>query len=271
MVLQRPTPQTRLHFDQALALFESVTRDHATAPEAARACYMQGSTHLFQDQLEAADLDYSRVLESFAADRNYFSKALDQRAGVRRHKLENQAAILDLRRWVKEVGSPPEQLSKMHAQLARALLLDKPAPRYAAERWYNSDPLPLEGQVGMVVGLYFFATWCANCEAELPFMFDLERRLAPRGVRLIGVVDQAKGQSAELVQKFLSEKGIQFAVLQDNGATSAKYKAGTIPMLALIDRLGTLRWLDNPSTLLESTIDQIVDVMPEPAKSADEK
>ncbi len=257
-VFHQTTAAAQERFDRALGLFRSVASEHAQAPEAPRAFYMQGSTHLFSGELQAAELDYSTVIEKYAADRTYFGKALDQRALVRRHLLLVQPAILDLRRWIKEVAEPPAMLAKMNGQLARALMLDRPAPAYQGDVWFNGDPVPLESQAGNLLALYFFATWCTNCEAELPYLQELERRYGPQGLRVLGVVNREKEQTPEIVRAYLAEKHISFSVLQDGGATSQKYRVGTIPMLALIDRRGVLRWCDNPSVLPKATLERLV-------------
>ncbi len=263
-ILQRMTPEALARFDKSMSLLRKVTSEHPSAPEASRACYVQGSVHLFSGDLEAAETDYSNVLEKFPGDRVYFGKALDQRANVRRHLLRTQDAVADLGRWIKEIGAPPDMLAKMKTQLARAQMLDKPAPAYKGELWYSGDPLPLEAQLGAVVAIYFFATWCPNCEKELPFVLDLQRRYEPLGVRFVGVINKSKGQTPDVVRAHLVEKRIPFTVMQDNGGTSNTYKVETIPMLALVDRFGNLRWIDNPSSLAESTLERIVNEGLEP-------
>ena len=155
--------------------------------------------------------------------------------------------------------------------ISKAALLDKPAPIYRAESWFNGEPAPLELQSGSVVALYFFATWCPNCAAELPFVLDLEQRIAPRGVRFIGIVDHSQCQTPEVVKQYLATKQIAFSVLQDNGEAAAMYKATTIPMLVLIDRSGNLRWCDKPSVLADWTIENLVNEGLEPPKKRESK
>jgi len=256
--LHRTTPEAQQKFDKALALFQSVTRDHATAREASRACYMQGSTHFFEIQYELADADFTNVLDKFAMDKNYVGKALLQRAMVRRQLLRSKDAAADLQRWMKEFASPPDMLLKVNSELARAQMLDKPAPAYKAETWFNGEPAPLESQAGNLVALYFFATWCTNCAEERPFVLDLERRFAPRGVCFIGVADHEQGQTPEVIRQHLLENRIPFRVFQDDHTTSNAYKIDGIPMLALIDRTGKLRWCDKASILSDWTLEKLL-------------
>jgi thiol-disulfide isomerase/thioredoxin len=167
---------------------------------------------------------------------------------------------------VKEIAAPPDLLEKTKTELARAQLLDKPAPIFTAERWFNGDPVPLESQAGNLVALYFFATWCPHCAEERPFVLDLERRFGPLGVRFIGVTDHERGQTPEVLKQHLLEQQIPFSVLQDNRATSIAYKIDVIPMLALIDRNGNLRWCDRASVLSDWTIEKLLNEGQEPAK-----
>ncbi len=267
-VLQRMTPQAQENFDKAMVLFKSVTSNHASALEASRASYMQGSTHMFSGQLELAEADFSAVLDKFAVDPAYVGKAVLQRALVRKCELHSKDAISDLQRWVKDVGAPADLLAKTNTELARAQMLDKPAPRFQPETWFNGDPTTLESQAGGVVALYFFATWCPNCLAELPFVLDVERRFAPLGVHFIGVTNHSKGQTPADIKQYLAEKQISFPVFQDNGAAGSAYQVGTIPMIAVIDRLGNLRWCENPSLLLDSMIEKLLNEGLEPAKKS---
>ncbi|HUR28796.1 MAG TPA: TlpA disulfide reductase family protein [Planctomycetota bacterium] len=256
--LHRTTPEAQAKFDKALALFQSVTRDHPTAPEASRAGHMQGSTHFFASQLELAEADFSAVLDKFAADKNYVGKALLQRATVRRQLLRTQDALADLRRWLKEFGAPQELLAKTNSELARAQMLDKPAPAWKAETWFNGEAAPLESQAGNLVALFFFATWCSNCAEERPYVLDLERRFGPRGVCFIGVTDHQEGQTPEMIRAHLAEQRIPFRVFQDDHATSNAYKIDGIPMIALIDRKGILRWCDKVTILSDVTLEKLL-------------
>ena len=257
-VLHRSTPEAQKLFDKGLELFGRVVSEHASAPEAARARYMQGSSHLFMGQLELAEADTTAVIEKFASDKVYLGKALEQRANLRRNLLQTQPALADLRRWLKEFGSPPSTLERLNGQLARAELLDKPAPPYQPEVWCSREPAPLDSLAGSVIALYFFATWCPHCAEELQFMRDLEHRYAPQGVRFVGVVDHSKGQTPDSVRRYLAEKDMPFAVFQDNGATGFTYHVTATPTLVLIDRAGKVRWCDNPGTLTEWTIGALV-------------
>lgn len=264
-VLHRATPQAQAHFDKALARFQSVSQQHPSAPEAPRAWYLQGSVHAVQGKLALAEANFSMLLDTPTTDKVYLGKALGQRAAVRRSLLRPKDAIADLQRWIKEVGAPADQLEATRTELARALLFEQPAPIYTPETWISGEPAPLESQAGNLVALFFFASWCPNCGEELPFVREMDRRFGPLGVRFIGVTDHGQGQTADAVRTYVAQRQIPFSVFQDNGATSIAYKATAIPMLALIDRSGRLRWVDKPALLTDATIEQLLREGLEPA------
>lgn len=55
----------------------------------------------------------------------------------------------------------------------------------------------LEAERGQVVILNLWGTWCVPCLREIPDLIEVERRLAARGVRLIGLgMDEASQRDA---------------------------------------------------------------------------
>lgn len=257
-VLHRMTPAARTGFDKALALFERVTTEHPELPLASRAQSMKGSTHLFAGELELAADAYGDVLARFPGDRYYFGKALERRAFVRRHLLDAQGAIEDLRRWQKEVNSPADTVKSVAAALELALSCGKPAPPLAPEQWLQGAPTTLTALHGEVIALYFFASWCTNCTRELPFVLDLQNRFVRRGVHFLGVVDHSKGQTPESLRAYLASSNIPYPVMLDNGQAAALYKAGALPYMVLIDRAGRIRWCDSPENLADATLEALL-------------
>jgi thiol-disulfide isomerase/thioredoxin len=111
---------------------------------------------------------------------------------------------------------------------------------------------------GEVVLLYFFATWCDNCERARPQVQELLRRHAGN-LRAIGVIDDQRGQTLDMVRAWLPTKGFTLPVMYDVGqVTMRAYQANRIPDMILIDRLGRVRWHDNASNLQDATIEALL-------------
>jgi thiol-disulfide isomerase/thioredoxin len=255
--LQRNTPASREAFAKARALFEGVVQAAPKSDVAGRAQYMRGTVAAFAGELKLADEQYSRGIELYASDAKYLPKCVERRAAVRRAMLRTADATADLQRYLRDFpkGEDAESARRYLQYLA---MCEKPAPELAPEAWVQGGPHTLANLQGDVVLLYFFATWCENCEKARPFLIDLNERYEPMGVHVIGVVDHSKGQTVESVRAFLPANGIRFPVLMDSGRTTAAYLGQKIPDVVLIDRLGRVRWHDNPGVLQEATLEAIL-------------
>ncbi|MBL8859046.1 MAG: redoxin domain-containing protein [Planctomycetes bacterium] len=265
LVLLRNSPESDAAFGKALANFDRVLALGAS-PYSARAQYMRGSTKFFMDDMPGAEAEYTLVLDTWKADLKYVPKALEKRASVYRNRLDTQAALADLRRYAKEFPTGPE-IESVKTYTQRALMFDKPAPPVTALSWIQGKPTSIAAERGEVVVLYFFATWCENCEKIRPFIIDLHKRYEPFNVRWIGIVDSSKGQTVESVRSFLVQNGIRFPVMMTDGSPARTYGASGIPDAVLIDRAGNLRWNDNPNNLMDSTIEALL--LTEPTPPAD--
>ncbi len=93
------------------------------------------------------------------------------------------------------------------------------------------------------VVLFFWATWCPYCTAELP---DLQKRYKDFMSSGIEVLAIDIGESQERVEKFLNKKNIELSVLLDRkNEVAHKYNVVGIPTYVLIDRQGKIRFHGN--------------------------
>lgn len=256
-MLHRSNPQSDQAFAKAAELFARVSLERKGDPAAGRAQYMLGSTALFQGDLAGAELQYGAVLERFPGDLKYAPKALERRATVRRHLLQDDLALADMRLY-REKYPQGEETASVSRYLQFAAMNGQPAPVLDAEAWVQGGPHSIEKLRGRVVGVYFFATWCEKCEAELPFLLDLEKRKSASGFVLIGVIDHNKGQTVESARKYCGEHRIPFGVMMDKGSTTKAYLGEVIPELILIDKEGRVRWHDHPASLSDYTIETLL-------------
>lgn len=101
---------------------------------------------------------------------------------------------------------------------------------------------------GQVVCLDFWATWCGSCKRALPALDALARRPDLAGVRFVAVsVDRDRA----LAQKWLAQHlpDTVLTLLHDPGAaTLARYGAGGMPALFLIDAEGVVRHVESGYT-----------------------
>ena len=113
-----------------------------------------------------------------------------------------------------------------------------PAPDFSLPRVPEGGELALRDLRGQTVLLNFWATWCAPCEAEMPAMQRLYRRLASEGLVLLAV---SVDESDEAVERFRERLGLDFPIVWDpERRVSDLYQTFRYPETLLIDANGTV-------------------------------
>lgn len=106
--------------------------------------------------------------------------------------------------------------------------------REVAPVWTDSTQL-----VGKVIYLDFFASWCTPCALSFPFMKELTREYADRGLQIIAI-DLDKDSSEATA--FLERMRPPFRVVNDpEGTLAKKYDLKAVPSSFLYGKDGTLR------------------------------
>jgi cytochrome c-type biogenesis protein len=104
------------------------------------------------------------------------------------------------------------------------------------------DTVSLESLRGSPVLLNLWATWCAPCREETPYLQSLHARLAARGLRVVGVSVDAFGARRD-IEEFMSEFGVSYQILHDPSMRSMDIFAVVgLPATFVIGRDGTLLW-----------------------------
>ena len=113
------------------------------------------------------------------------------------------------------------------------------APACAAIVLDTGAAISLADYRGSVVYLDFWASWCGPCRASFPFMNELQRDLAGKGLRIVAIsVDKTAAEA----QRFLDRYPAQFTVALDTAsACPTAYRLEGMPSSFVIDRIGTVR------------------------------
>lgn len=133
--------------------------------------------------------------------------------------------------------------------LAACAPADESGPRIGAEApAYGAvdlagDSVTLGDFRGRPVLLNFWATWCAPCRHETPFLQSLYEEHAGRDLVVLGAsVDtrDARGQ----VDEFVAEYGVTYPILLDPQMRGSDlFRVLGLPATFLVDREGVLRWM----------------------------
>lgn len=120
-------------------------------------------------------------------------------------------------------------------------LVGKAAPEINAKYWLNSQPLALKDLKGKVVVVEFWATWCPPCRKSIPHLIELNKKLAGKGVVIMGLTNEPK----EKVEPFAKELAMDYAI--GGESTSSKdYGVTGIPTAFILDTAGTITWQGHP-------------------------
>ncbi len=127
-------------------------------------------------------------------------------------------------------------------------LVGQPAPDLglrvvAGEGATDGDRVTVAGLAGQVVLLDFWASWCGPCRQSIPALNQVHERYGSR-VEMYGV-NVENGMPADAVRQAHRDFGARFPSLQDEGGRAQSgYRVDSIPTLILIDRRGTVRWME---------------------------
>jgi thiol-disulfide isomerase/thioredoxin len=131
-------------------------------------------------------------------------------------------------------------------------LLGRTAPEISVKTWINGEATSLEDLRGRVVLLEFWATWCKPCGEMFPKLRELDEQYRSRGLEVIALTRhymayrataETQGEELELMRKVVREHGLRFRVgVSEDERTQDSYGATGLPMLALIDRKGFVRY-----------------------------
>ncbi len=127
-------------------------------------------------------------------------------------------------------------------------LVGKPAPAFTLTN-LKGEKVSLASYKGKAVQLNFWATWCAPCKIETPWLVDLEKKYGPQGFEILGVSfdDLDKGDKALLakekadIAKSVDQLHIPYPVLLDGDSIAKPYGDNDVyPTSYFVDRSGTV-------------------------------
>jgi thiol-disulfide isomerase/thioredoxin len=127
------------------------------------------------------------------------------------------------------------------------------------------DTLDLDGraqrlgdQMGKVVLVNIWATWCEPCKSEMPKLDRLYRERKDRGFIVFGLSDE----DVAVQRKFLERVAVSYPLLTFNGRIPSLYREiARYPAIFLVDRTGKLQPApspDQPFEMVQAAVDVLL-------------
>lgn len=123
-------------------------------------------------------------------------------------------------------------------EVARAVEPGDAAPELSLVS-LDGKPVSLAALRGKVVLVDFWASWCAPCKDEMPFLEAMYRRLRSRGLVIVGVSVDSERENA---QEFIAKMKVSFPIVHDGKHSVAdRFKPPRMPTSYVLDREGKIR------------------------------
>ncbi|TDE06141.1 TlpA family protein disulfide reductase [Flavobacterium hiemivividum] len=217
---------------------------------------------LAQNALEDAKYDYDALL---ASSEEGFSKLIAEKTAAELVRLENKkldATFIALQK--KNIEKSVTGLTKYYEEgLKTRKLNGSLSPSFEYDN-YNGGKTKLEEFRGKYVYIDVWATWCAPCRVEIPFLKKLEEKYHDKNIVFVSLsIDQKK--DVEKWKKLIKDKelgGVQvFADNDWNSQFVKDYNITGIPRFIIIDPNGNIVKADAPrpsSPTIEAEFDALL-------------
>ncbi len=136
------------------------------------------------------------------------------------------------------------------------------APKLSIKKWVRGEPVAIEP--GKVYVIEFWATWCTPCRRAIPHLSDLQEKLGPKGVTIVGIASHEHKGLADL-ERFVERQGdrMSYAVgLDDEGRSDHDWMAASksegIPTAFVVDRSGRIAWIGHPMSGLDRVLEEVL-------------
>ncbi len=137
---------------------------------------------------------------------------------------------------VRRVGAPP---APSGTAVKVGFTVGDSAPDFEL-RSLDGRTARLSNLRGKPVLLNFWATWCAPCRVEMPWLVDLDQQYRPHGVQIIGVsLDDPDAEPD--VAEFIAQVGAHYTILVGDSSVADTYGGVRfMPQSFFIDRDGKI-------------------------------
>ena len=110
-----------------------------------------------------------------------------------------------------------------------------PASYDLALETLDGEPAHMESFRGRTIFLNLWATWCAPCLAEMPYIQGLYEEVGDEGIEFVAITTD---DDPEIARQFVENKGYTFPVYRVVGVMPERYRSHTLPTTWVISPEG---------------------------------
>lgn len=110
-----------------------------------------------------------------------------------------------------------------------------PASYDLALETLDGEPAHMESFRGRTIFLNLWATWCAPCLAEMPYIQGLYEEVGDEGIEFVAITTD---DDPEIARQFVEKKGYTFPVYRVVGVMPERYRSPTLPTTWVISPEG---------------------------------
>jgi cytochrome c biogenesis protein CcmG/thiol:disulfide interchange protein DsbE len=134
-------------------------------------------------------------------------------------------------------SAPPlAQVAATSSTEGGAALVGRPAPPFVVMT-LDGKQVSLADYKGKPLLVNFWATWCAACKLEMPWLAELREKYAGQGFEIIGIVTDSA--TDEKVRQIAAKYGVEYRLARCNHKTAQAYGGlSYLPESFYIDKRG---------------------------------
>jgi peroxiredoxin len=118
-------------------------------------------------------------------------------------------------------------------------------PAFGAPSLTTGDTITLASLRGKPLVVNLWATWCAPCRHEMPYLQSLYDRYRDQGLQMVGITVDGRSAVAQ-ARGFLEETGVTYLQLHDPAMRSTDvFRVIGLPATYVVDAEGRIRFAGN--------------------------
>jgi peroxiredoxin len=149
------------------------------------------------------------------------------------------ALVFSAYHWAPNSSSRADALTTVSGQNSSFAVEGGIAPDFSLQT-LDGRAVKLSDFRGKIVLLNFWATWCAPCRVEMPWLIELYKNYHSQGFEIVGVSVDDPGEQRS-VERFVKEMGVNYTILLGTNPVADLYGgARLLPHTFFISRDGKI-------------------------------